>query len=90
MKCLPEICGTHGHLRGYGVHTRTNPGRGDVADDEDTGSDTEGNGGEAEVVGGGRTSCSETLSRPAEMIGVTDRTMRRWRERYEEHSYGGL
>ncbi len=26
----------------------------------------------------------------AEMIGVTDRTMRRWRERYEEHSYGGL
>jgi transposase len=26
----------------------------------------------------------------AEIIGVTDRTMRRWRERYEEHGYDGL
>jgi transposase len=26
----------------------------------------------------------------AEIIGVTDRTMRRWRERLEEHGYGGL
>jgi transposase len=26
----------------------------------------------------------------AEIIGVTDRTMRRWRERYQEHGYGGL
>lgn len=26
----------------------------------------------------------------AEIIGVTDRTMRRWRERYEEHGYSGL
>ena len=26
----------------------------------------------------------------AEIIGVTDRTMRRWRERYKEHGYSGL
>jgi transposase len=26
----------------------------------------------------------------AEIIGVTDRTMRRWRERLEEHGYDGL
>jgi hypothetical protein len=26
----------------------------------------------------------------AEMIGVTDRTMRRWREQLEEHGYSGL
>ena len=26
----------------------------------------------------------------AEIIGVTDRTMRRWRERYEEFGYDGL
>ena len=26
----------------------------------------------------------------AEIIGVTDRTMRRWRERLEEHGYSGL
>jgi len=26
----------------------------------------------------------------AEIIGVSDRTMRRWRERYKEHGYGGL
>jgi transposase len=26
----------------------------------------------------------------AEIIGVSDRTMRRWRERYEEHGYSGL
>lgn len=26
----------------------------------------------------------------AEIIGVTDRTMRRWRERYREHGYSGL
>jgi transposase len=26
----------------------------------------------------------------AEIIGVTDRTMRRWKERYEEHGYDGL
>jgi len=26
----------------------------------------------------------------AEIIGVTDRTMRRWRERYQEHGYRGL
>jgi transposase len=26
----------------------------------------------------------------AEIIGVTDRTMRRWRQRYEEHGYNGL
>ena len=25
-----------------------------------------------------------------EIIGVTDRTMRRWRERLEEHGYDGL
>jgi transposase-like protein len=25
-----------------------------------------------------------------EIIGVTDRTMRRWRKQYEEHGYGGL
>jgi len=26
----------------------------------------------------------------AEIIGVTDRTMRRWREKYAEHGYSGL
>src|SRR5919202_6757541 len=26
----------------------------------------------------------------AEILGVTDRTMRRWRERYQEHGYDGL
>ena len=26
----------------------------------------------------------------AEIIGVTDRTMRRWREQYQEHGYSGL
>ena len=26
----------------------------------------------------------------AEILGVTDRTMRRWRERMEEHGYDGL
>jgi transposase len=26
----------------------------------------------------------------AEIIGVTDRTMRRWREQYKEHGYSGL
>lgn len=26
----------------------------------------------------------------AEIIGVTDRTMRRWRERLEEHGYDGV
>jgi transposase len=26
----------------------------------------------------------------AEIVGVTDRTMRRWRERIEEHGYSGL
>jgi transposase len=26
----------------------------------------------------------------AEIIGITDRTIRRWRERYEEHGYSGL
>lgn len=26
----------------------------------------------------------------AEIIGVTDRTIRRWRERYQEHGYSGL
>src|ERR1041384_1648465 len=26
----------------------------------------------------------------AEIIGVTDRTMRRWRERYQKHGYDGL
>ena len=26
----------------------------------------------------------------AEIIGVTDRTMRRWREKMEEHGYSGL
>ncbi len=26
----------------------------------------------------------------AEIIGVTDRTMRRWRKQYEEHGYSGL
>ena len=26
----------------------------------------------------------------AEIIGVTDRTMRRWRQQYEEHGYDGL
>ena len=31
-----------------------------------------------------------TWSDAAEIIGVTDRTMRRWRERMEEHGYSGL
>jgi hypothetical protein len=31
-----------------------------------------------------------TLWDAAEIIGVTDRTMRRWRERLEEHGYDGL
>jgi hypothetical protein len=26
----------------------------------------------------------------AEIIGVTDRTMRRWREQYQEHGHSGL
>ena len=26
----------------------------------------------------------------AEIIGISDRQMRRWRERYEEHGYDGL
>ena len=26
----------------------------------------------------------------AEILGVTDRTMRRWRQRYEEYGYDGL
>jgi transposase-like protein len=26
----------------------------------------------------------------AEILGVTDRTMRRWRQRYQEHGYSGL
>src|SRR5512141_1553482 len=26
----------------------------------------------------------------AEIIGISDRSMRRWRERYEEHGYDGL
>src|ERR1051326_6857131 len=26
----------------------------------------------------------------AEIIGVTDRTMRRWRQQYQEHGYSGL
>ena len=26
----------------------------------------------------------------AEVMGVSDRTMRRWRERYQEHGYDGL
>ena len=26
----------------------------------------------------------------AEIIGISDRTMRRWHERWEEHGYGGL
>ncbi len=26
----------------------------------------------------------------AEIIGLSDRSMRRWRERYEEHGYDGL
>ena len=26
----------------------------------------------------------------AEIIGITDRTMRRWRDKYEEHGYSGL
>ena len=26
----------------------------------------------------------------AEIPGISDRQMRRWRERYEEHGYGGL
>jgi hypothetical protein len=31
-----------------------------------------------------------TRRQAAEIIGVTDRTMRRWRERLEEHGYSGL
>src|SRR5581483_5410080 len=48
------------------------------ADDESARSDPKGDGREAEVVGGGRNHR------------VTDRTMRRWRQRYEEHGYDGL
>src|SRR3954447_25847596 len=48
------------------------------ADDEGTRSDIESGGGQAEVVGS------------AEIMGVTDRTMRRWRERMNEHGYSGL
>lgn len=31
-----------------------------------------------------------TWIQAAEIIGITDRTMRRWRERYQEHGYSGL
>ena len=31
-----------------------------------------------------------TWWQPAEIIGISDRQMRRWRERYEEHGYDGL
>ena len=34
----------------------------------------------------GKLKCWEA----AEIIGVTDRTMRRWRERYKEHGHSGL
>jgi len=26
----------------------------------------------------------------ADILGITDRTMRRWRERYQQHGYDGL
>src|SRR5581483_5400408 len=48
------------------------------ADDESARSDPKGDGREAEVVGGGRNHR------------VTDRTMRRWRQRHEEHGYDAL
>jgi transposase len=31
-----------------------------------------------------------TWFQAAEIIGISDRQMRRWRERYEEHGYDGL
>ena len=31
-----------------------------------------------------------TWYQAAEIIGISDRQMRRWRERYEEHGYDGL
>jgi transposase len=53
-------------------------GRRDGADDEGTGSDIEGG-------------CRELKWwEAAEIMGVTDRTMRRWRERLNEHGYSGL
>ena len=31
-----------------------------------------------------------TWGQAAEIIGISDRSMRRWRQRYEEHGYDGL
>jgi transposase len=52
--------------------------RGNGADDEVTRRIAEGHGGE------------DALVEAAEIIGVSGRTMRRWRERLEEHGYDGL
>ncbi len=49
------------------------------AGDEGAGSDIAGDGEEAYVV-----------AQAAEIIGISDRQMQRWRERYELHGYDGL
>jgi hypothetical protein len=76
VKCPPEKAAQESE--GYGSHTRTDPGRGNGGDDEDKGSDFEGHGGEAEVVGSGRDYRGN---------GPDDAPLR---ERYQEHGYSGL
>jgi transposase len=61
-----------------GKHFKADSGRGNGADDEDSKGNSESQGGNTEWC------------EAAEIIGVTDRTMRRWRERYPEHAYSGL
>lgn len=69
---------TMGKAGRCGSRRTADSSRGNGADDESTGSDIEGGCREAEVV------------EAAEIMGVTDRTMRRWRERLNEHGYSGL
>src|SRR3982751_4566501 len=61
-----------------GSQRTADPGRGNGADAESTGSDSE--------AAAGKLKWWDA----AEIMGVTDRTMRRWRERLDQNGYSGL
>ncbi len=82
MICPVEIASDLSALRAarvaeHGEHGLLHKGR-DGAGDEGTGSDFAGDSEEAHWW------------QAAEIIGISDRSMRRWRERYEESGYDGL
>src|ERR1700680_3391592 len=83
MICPVEIAHDMSALRAVRIgdhaeHGSLSEGR-DGAGYESTGRDVAGNGKEDYVV-----------AQAAEILGISDRHMRRWRERYEQEGYNGL